>query len=149
MGSGTQRVRSILSREDPGGIVCLPNYWRWFAHHKNHGTLPAKVAHCDTQLDLIRHLGLDVFSRNVYADQGRCWYGGLTKEIYDGVDARYEECPDGRDMVMTRRYSTSRGELWERKRYLWAESTLVQEKFLIDDYASQLDAFEELTRARR
>jgi uroporphyrinogen-III decarboxylase len=149
MESGTQRVRRILDRKDPGGIVYAPNFWQWFAHHKNHGTLPAEVAHCDSQLALIRHLGLDVFSRNVYCDQSRRWFGGLAEETFDGVEERSEEHFDGRDLVMTRRYSTSRGELWERKRYVGAESTLVQEKFLVDDYASQLDAFEELTRARR
>jgi uroporphyrinogen-III decarboxylase len=39
--------------------------------------------------------------------------------------------------------------LTERLRYVFADSTLVQEKFLLDDFATQLDAFEELVRARR
>jgi hypothetical protein len=38
-----------------------------------------ELAHCQTQLELIRHLGLDVFSQNIYADQQHCWFVGLTE----------------------------------------------------------------------
>jgi hypothetical protein len=139
----------VLQRKRPPRIVYAPNYWQWFAHHKNHGLLPPELADCKTQLDMIRHLGLDVFSRNVYADQGHCWFGGLTEEVWDGVEAREEVRMEGRDRVITRTFQTRRGALTERQRYVSADSTLVQEVFALDDALEPLDALEELLKARR
>ena len=144
-----EQVRRVLRRERPDRVVYAPNYWQWFAHHQNHGLLPPEIAHCRTQLDLIRHLGLDVFSRNIYCDQQHCWFGGLTEEIWDGVEAREEVRIENRDRVITRTYATRRGTLTERQRYVFADSTLVQEKFLLDDTEDPLGALEELLRARR
>ena len=144
-----EQVRRVLRRERPDRVVYAPNYWQWFAHHQNHGLLPPEIAHCRTQLDLIRHLGLDVFSRNIYCDQQHCWFGGLSEEIWDGVEAREEVRIENRDRVITRTYATRRGTLTERQRYVFADSTLVQEKFLLDDTEDPLGALEELLRARR
>jgi hypothetical protein len=142
-------VQSVLRRKTPARIVYAPNYWQWLAHHQNHGLLPPELAHCHTQLDLIRHLGLDVFSRNIYADQRHCWFGGLRDEVWDGVEAREEVRMEGRDRVITRTYHTPCGTLTERQRYIFADSTLVQEKFTLDDTADPLGALEELLKARR
>ena len=143
------QVRRVLNRQRPDRIVYAPNYWQWFAHHRNHGLLPPEIAHCRTQLDLIRHLGLDVFSRNVYSDQRHCWFGGLAEEIWDGVEAREEVRVEGRDRVIARTYATRRGALTERQRYIFAGSTLEQEKFTLDDTVDPLGVLEELLRARR
>jgi hypothetical protein len=142
-------VKSVLQRQTPARIVYAPNYWQWFAHHQNHGLLPPELADCHTQLDLIRHLGLDVFSRNIYADQRHCWFGGLTEEVWDGVDAREDVRIEGKDRVITRTWHTRRGTLTERQRYIFADSTLVQEVFALDGAADPLDALEDLLRARR
>jgi hypothetical protein len=144
-----ERVKRVLQRKPPGRIVYAPNYWQWFAHHQNHGLLPPELAHCRTQLDLIRHLGLDVFSRNLYCDQQHCWYGGLAGEVWDGVEAREEVHLEGRDRVITKTYVTRRGKLTERLRYIFADSTLVQEVFPLDGAADPLGALQELMRARR
>ena len=50
-------VETILGHQAPKSFIYAPNYWQWFAHHKNHGILPHEIRHCNTQLDLIRHLG--------------------------------------------------------------------------------------------
>jgi len=141
-------VQAVLRRETPARMVYAPNYWQWFAHHRNHGLLPAELADCHTQLDLIRHLGLDVFSRNIYADQRHCWFGGLTEEVWNGVEAREEIRMEGSDRVITRTWHTRRGTLTERQRYVFADSTLVQEVFALDGAPDPLDALEELLRAR-
>jgi len=138
-----------LNRQRPDRVVYAPNCWQWFAHQINHGLLPPEIAHCRTQLDLIRHLGLDVFSRNLYCDQQHRWFGGLAEEVWDGVEAREEVRSEGRDRVITRTYHTRRGTLTERQRYIFADSTLVQEVFTLDDAADPLGALEELLRARR
>jgi hypothetical protein len=142
-------VKSVLRRKTPPRIVFAPNYWQWFAHQQNHGLLPPEIAHCHSQLDLIRYLGLDVFSRNIYCDQRHCWFGGLAEEIWDGVEAREEIRMEERDRVIIRTYDTRRGRLTERLRYTWAGSTLVQEIFALDDVADPHGALEELLRARR
>ena len=52
-------------------------------------------------------------------------------------------------MITDRAFRTRAGTLTERLRYVFDESTLVQEKYLLDDYPSQMKAFEELARGRR
>jgi hypothetical protein len=129
--------------------VYAPNYWQWFSHQQNHGLLPAEIADCRTQLDLIKHLGLDVLSRNIYCDQQRTWFGGLADTVLSGVEVEEHEQVEQGDRIIQRVYRTRAGTLQERLRYLWRESTLVQEKFLVDDYARQIEALEEILRARR
>ena len=146
----TELLQCWLKRQSPGRMLYAPNYWQWFAHQQDHGLLPPELAHCRSQLDLIRHLGLDVFSRNIYCDQHNCWFGGLAEEIWDdGVEVREEVRIEARDRVITKTYQTRRGTLTERLRYVWSESTLVQEVFALDEAADPLGALEELLRARR
>lgn len=148
--TGQNQVRRVLNRQQPDRIVYAPNYWQWFAHHQHHGLLPPELAHCRTQLDFIRHLGLDVFSRNIYSDQQHGWFGGLAEEVWDGVEGCEEVRIEGRDQVITRTYATRHhGTVTERQRYIFADSTLVQEKFTLDDTADPLGVLEELLRARR
>jgi len=149
VGSGGTSIADVLAHRRPPRLAYAPNYWQWFAHHRNHGTLPPELAGCRSQLDLIRHLGLDVFSRNIYCDEQRGWWGGLAEPVYQDMEATTHERHDGRDLVIEKTCRTRAGTLTERLRYVWAESTLVQEKFLVDDYDSQLDALTEFVRARR
>jgi hypothetical protein len=139
----------VLGRHRPPRIVYAPNYWQWFSHHQARGTLPDEIAHCQDQLDVIRHLGLDIFSRNIYCDQRRCWYGGLAQIVWEGVEVEQRESSIDRDLVIERVYHTSRGDLTEQQRYHADQSTLVQEQFIVDDYVNQLDAYEELVQGRR
>ncbi len=146
--SGREAVNAVLERRRPERIVYAPNYWQWFVHQQRCG-LPPEIAHCRSQLDVIRALGLDVFSRNVYCDQETVWYGGLCRAVWSGVEVEEQETRDGRDRIFVRTYRTAKGTLTERLRYVTAESTLVQEKFLVVDPATELDALEELVRGRR
>ena len=140
------KVEKILGRKKPERIVYAPNYWQWFSHHYNHGTLPKEIGHCKSQLDVIGHLGLDVFSRNIYCDEQKCWFGGLSDRTYENIDVSINESMDGKDKVIEKVYSTSKGQLSERLRYVFDDSTLVQEKFLINDYKSQIHILEEFTK---
>jgi uroporphyrinogen-III decarboxylase len=83
-----------------------------------------------------------VFSRNVYCDEQRGWFGGLCDVTWNGTE---REWFDGCDRVIERSY----GRLTERLRYVFSDSTLVQEKFAVDDYANQLDDLAALLQARR
>ncbi len=141
-------LRAVLRRERPDRIPYAPNYWQWFAHAQRNG-LPPEVHHCPTQLDLLRRMRLDVFSRNVYCDQETTWFGGLTDAVYEGVECDETETRVGPDRVFERRYRTPKGDLSERLRYVTGQSTLVQEKFLVEDVEREIDAFEELVHRRR
>ena len=79
----------LLNREDPGQFLYAPNYWQWFAHHHNHGTLPEEIAHCRSQEEMIKYLGLDIFSRNIYSIQNQYWFGGLSQEGNMGEAKKY------------------------------------------------------------
>ncbi len=135
-------VHDVLERRRPERIVYAPNYWQWFAHNRNHGLLPPEAAHCRDQLALLEALDLDVFSRNLYCDEQRGWWGGLCELEGNGEERTWFE---GRDRLIERRC----GRLTERLRYVFQESTLVQEKQLVDDYANQLGDLEALLSSRR
>jgi len=117
-------------------------------HHRNHGKLPADLADCRSQLDMIRRLGLSVFSRNIYCDPTRGWFGGLSEEVLTGLDLVESRRVEGKDTVTECVYHTKAGSLEERKRYVFAESTLVQEKFLVDESDPKWDAFTEIVKSR-
>ena len=146
--SGSEAIAAVLERQRPNRIVYAPNYWQWFEHQRNRG-LPPEIARCRSQLELIRWLGLDVFSRNIYSEQQTGWFGGLAEVVWTDVVYQQRETRHGRDRVFERSYRTKKGTLTERLRYVFDQSTLVQEKFLVDDPARQIDALEELVRGRR
>ncbi|MEI7730628.1 MAG: uroporphyrinogen decarboxylase family protein [Verrucomicrobiota bacterium] len=142
-------VLTVLKRQRPARLVYAPNYWQWYVHQRNHGHLPGDIRSCRSQLELIRQLGLEVFSRNVYCDEQRGWFGGLCDEVWTGVDTRVEETFEGKDRLLVKTYQTRKGTLTERQRYVFAESTLVQEQFAVDNLDTQLAALEELVAGRR
>lgn len=143
-----EQVKSILERKFPKRFVYAPNYWQWFAHHRNHGTLPKEVCDCRSQIDLIKYLGLDIFSRNIYCNEQEYWFGGLADFEWDGVEVSVKEWYENHDKIIEKIYNTKKGMLTERLKYDFAQSTLIQEKFLIDDYANQLDILEELLQSK-
>jgi len=132
----------------PKHIVYAPNYWQWFNHHSSHDSLPEEIAHLKSQLDVIKYLGLEVFSRNIYSDPKVSWFGGLAREIWNNVECLCEETIEGRDLVYVKKYQTKKGKLQEKLRYVFSESTLVQEEFLLNDYANQLEALYEFIADR-
>ncbi|MGA3325180.1 MAG: hypothetical protein ABSF45_11960 [Terriglobia bacterium] len=73
---GNEDISAALAGRRPARIAHGPNYWHWFAHRRNHRTLPLEVPDCDSQLDLIQRLVLGVFRRNIYCDEQRGWWGG-------------------------------------------------------------------------
>ena len=142
------QINHVLKRKRPLQFVYAPNYWQWFAHQRNHRLLPDEIAHCHSQLDLIRFLGLDVFSRNIYCDEQEYWFGGLADVDWKGMVVEKKAKWENGDKIIEIIYNSKFGRLSERLRYDFKQSTLVQEKFLIDDYENQMDAFEDLLLKR-
>ena len=106
--TGREAIRAVLDRRRPDRIVYAPNYWQWLSHHRQHGMLPDAISHCETQLQLLHHLGVDVFSRNLYCDQRRCWFGGLSDIEWDGVEVDESEHIVAIACARTRTGSSSR-----------------------------------------
>ena len=142
------QINHVLKRKRPLRFVYAPNYWQWFAHQRNHRLLPDEIAHCHSQLDLIKFLGLDVFSRNIYCDEQEYWFGGLADVDWKGMVVEKKAKWENGDKIIEIIYNSKFGRLSERLRYDFKQSTLVQEKFLIDDYENQMDAFEDLLLKR-
>ena len=142
-------VERVLRNQTPAGMVYAPNYWQWFAHHQNHGLLPDEIKHCQTQLDLINYLELDVFSRNIYCNQNEYWFGGICEEYFEGVVEETVTTFENRDKVTDKKYLSKSGTLTEQLRYVFNESTIVQKKFLVDDYTGQHDLLEQFVAARK
>lgn len=142
-------VERILLNQIPDRIVYAPNYWQWFSHHQNHGTLPDEIKHCESQLDLINYLGVDVFSRNIYCNQNEYWFGGLCMESFEGIEVNTSISFENGDKITDKEYHLKNGKLTEQLRYVFNESTVVQTKFLITDYAEQAGLLEEFVAARK
>ena len=142
-------VEMVLQNLYPSSIVYAPNYWQWFSHHKNHGTLPNEIKHCETQLDLINWLGLNVFSRNIYCKQDEYWFGGICEEYFDGVEVIKSTNIEKEDKISDIGYHCKSGILTEQLRYVFNESTVVQKKFLITDYANQTGLLEQFVASRK
>jgi hypothetical protein len=142
-------VKKILENQFPAHFVYAPNYWQWFAHHKNHGTLPKEIQHCETQVDLIQYLGLDLFTRNSYCEQSEYWFGGICEECFNkNIRVEKQSVKKEMDTYSQIHYALKSGHLSEELRYVFNESTVVQSKFLIGDYVKEIERFEEFVFGR-
>jgi len=147
--SSKSNIERILRNETPSGFVFAPNYWQWFAHHKNHGILPEEIRHCEDQLEMINYLGLDVFSRNIYCKQDEYWIGGICDEFFDGGRVEISTEFDKRNKITSKEYHFKTGKLAEKLLYVFEESTVVKKEFLITDYNGQYNLFEHFVGSRR
>lgn len=145
----TNNVELVFQNQNPSDFVYAPNYWQWFSHHKNHGTLPDEIKHCKTQLDLINYLGLGVFSRNIYCKQDEYWFGGICEECFEGIEVVKSTHFENRDKISDIEYHCKSGQLTEQLRYVFNESTIVQKKFLITDYVGQAGLLEQFLSSRK
>lgn len=142
-------VERVFHNLKPSGIAYAPNYWQWFSHHQNHGTLPDEIKHCRSQLDLIKYLGLEVFSRNIYCNQSEYWFGGICDEYFDSIEVINSFSTENLDKITDRKYYCKSGLLTEQLRYVFNESTVVQKKFLITDYTREAPLLEEFVAQRK
>ena len=142
-------IEMILSGKEPSRFVYAPNYWQWFKHQQDHGLLPDEIRHCRTLLDLYSWLGVDIFSRNVYSDPEKYWFGGICDEFIDNFEIHLQHSLSGKDKVTSKEYISSAGRLHEKLVYMHHESTLVQQQFLVTDYVNEYQVFESFVKNRR
>jgi hypothetical protein len=142
-------VEKILKHREPSRFVYAPNYWQWFKHQKDHHVLPNEIKHCETLLDLYNYLGVDIFSRNIYSDPEKYWFGGICDEIIDDFEILENRSYSGKDKLTVKEYRSSRGSLHENLVYAFNESTLIQNKFLVTDYINEFEIFKHLVANRR
>ena len=147
--SSASEIEKVLLRRYPSRIIYAPNYWQWFTHQKNHELLPYEIRHCQTLLDLYLYLGVDIFSRNIYADPKAYWFGGICDEIVDGFKMVEHYEYSGNDRVLFKEYRGPRKNLSEQLIYVHSDSTLVQKKFLITDYVKEFEIFMDFVNGRR
>ena len=142
-------VEEVLKNIYPARFAYAPNYWQWFAHYKNHGTLPKEIRHCENQVDIIQYLGLDLFTRNSYCKQSEYWFGGICEECFDPqIQVKKQTSNKARDTYSHIDYTTKSGRLTEELRYVFDESTVVQTKFLIRDYSREIERYEAFIQNR-
>jgi hypothetical protein len=142
-------IENILKNHLPSRFVYAPNYWQWFKHQSSHNLLPDEISHCNTLLDLYNYLGVDVFSRNIYSDPERYWFGGICDEVLDDFEIFERKTLSGKDRIISREYRSSRGILDEKLTYIFNESTLVQTKFMIIDYVKDFELLRHFAATRR
>ncbi|MBK7713023.1 MAG: hypothetical protein IPJ37_20365 [Bacteroidales bacterium] len=142
-------IGKILNGETPSRFIYAPNYWQWFKHQSSHKLLPEEISHCNTLLDLYNYLGVDIFSRNIYSDPEKYWFGGICDEIFSDFEIFERRTLSGKDIIRSREYRSSGGILDEKLTYIYNESTLVQTKFLINDYVKDFELFRHFLWDRR
>jgi hypothetical protein len=142
-------ILKILSNQKPSRFVYAPNYWQWFTHQKKHHLLPGEIKHCETQLDLLDYLGVDIFSRNIYSDPENYWFGGLCEEYFENTGVTEQISYRVSDKVKRKEYFTDAGKLTEELVYVFQESTLVQKEFLVKDYSKDYEAFRKYVKSRK
>ena len=144
-----ENIERILTNQIPPRFVYAPNYWQWFAHHKNHGILPREIRNCETQMDMLTYLGVDIFSRNIYCKQDEYWFGGICDEYFEDGEVVISTRADNMNKITEREYHFNTGILSERLLYVFNESTIVQNKFLITDYKEQGNLLEQFVGSRK
>lgn len=142
-------VEKVLKNQTPSRFVFAPNYWQWFAHHKNHGILPEELKHCETQLEMINYLGVDVFSRNIYCKQDEYWIGGICDEYFEDGKVVISTEFDKRNKITNKEYYFKTGKLSEKLLYVFDESTIVQKDFLMTNFSEQSNLFEQFVASRK
>jgi len=108
--SPRSEIEKILAGQQPSRFVYAPNYWQWFKHHQDHELLPDEIRHCKSLLDLNNYLGLDVFSRNIYSDPEKYWFGGLCDEKTGDFELTTQISFSGRDKVTLKEYKSPLGD---------------------------------------
>ncbi|MFC1544965.1 uroporphyrinogen decarboxylase family protein, partial [Gemmatimonadota bacterium] len=139
-----QNILAVLECRRPERAVFAPNIWQWFEYHKLHGKLHPEIDDCRTQLEVLRRLGADVFSRNLLTPVRTQWIGGHSTVRYRDVEV--SETEDGEYRTVT--YKTSRGELREKFRFEHEGCTLIQDEFLFKDFATEYPAWKALFEDR-
>jgi uroporphyrinogen-III decarboxylase len=84
--TGRERVTATLSGRTPDCVPFSPNIGQWFDYHRTRGTLPELLRDCPTELDAMKRLDCDIFSRRLCAP---------VKATRDGYDVRVDSAPDG------------------------------------------------------
>ncbi len=135
-----ENVLAVLERRTPERAVFAPNIWQWFEYNKLHGKLHPEIADCTTQLQVLRKLGADVFSRNLLTDGRTQWIGGHSSVRRSKVQV--EEKHENNMWTIT--YKTPKGDISEVFRFEHEGCTLVQEKFLFKDFDSEYPALKAL-----
>lgn len=139
-----QRLLSVLRGETPDRIPFAPNIWQWFEYQKLHGLLPLELKNCQSQLEVLRLLGVDIFSRNLLTDIRTRWFGAHAGTVFPGVEKR--ETRIGNQIRIE--YETKAGRISEALEFQEDGCTLVQLEYLFKDfeteYRSWLALFEAL-----
>lgn len=142
-------VEKVLDNKVPDRIVYSPNYWQWFTHQKNHGLLDDEIKHCRSQYDILSFLGVDIFSRNIYGDDQIYWWGGICDEYFENGEFKQEKEIIDKNIIYHKKFIGKSGELSDELTFRFDASTLIQNKFFVDDYETQFRQFEEFVSARR
>jgi len=139
-----QRILTVLQGGTPDRVVFAPNIWQWFEYQKLHGLLPDELSGCKTQLEVLKHLGVDIFSRNLLTDIRTSWIGGHVKTVYHEVEVE-EQLEDSRRKII---YHTPYGTLSEVFRFDEQGCTLLQEEHLFKDFDKEYPAWKFLFQDR-
>jgi len=140
-----QRVLSVLEGKVPDRAVFAPNIWQWYEYQKLHGLLPAELESCRSQLDVMKHLGVDIFSRNLLTDVRTEWIGGHVQTMYSGVEVEETVEQHGRRRIT---YHTPHGDLSEVFLFDKQGCTLIQDEYLFKDFDTEYEAWKDLFASR-
>ncbi len=78
--TGRERLLAVVNGEIPDRVPFSPNIGQWFTAHKARGTLPTDLSGCENEVDAMKKMGCDIFSRRVSDATRRVLGDGLKIE---------------------------------------------------------------------
>ncbi|MCC6579146.1 MAG: hypothetical protein IT440_01805 [Phycisphaeraceae bacterium] len=116
-----ENLTALLAGQTPAWTPCSINIGQWFTHHQKFGTLPPELAEAKTQLDAMKVLGCDLFSRGV---------DGGWRPSFEGVEQSTSTEPGTEGPRTAMIFHTPHGEL----RHVYEEQTRQTTSYAVEDY---------------
>ena len=127
-----QNLLNMLSGRKPEWVPCSINLWQWHKHHKAFGTLPEELLHTGSDLDAMKLLGCDFFTRNVPCQPA---------EFYEGLAVEEERIRQPMGMRTIRVLRTPHGDLRQVHQEQAAMTTGHDMEHCVHDWETQGRAY--------
>jgi hypothetical protein len=127
-----QNLLNMLAGRKPEWVPCSLNLWQWHKHHKTFGTLPEELMGTESDLDAMKVLGLDFFTRNVPCQRMEC---------FEGLEVETESIRQPLGMQTTRILRTPHGDLRQVSQEQAAMTTAHEMEHFVHDWETQGRAY--------
>ncbi len=127
-----ENLLAVLRGEKSAWTPCSINFAQWYGHQTNHNLLPDELKDTKTHIEVMKLLGMDLFSRNIDC--------GIRSE-YEGLTVRNESEPGKDGQRHTSTIETPHGELTQVREDQQSMTTSYTVEDYVKDWDKDSDAF--------